>query len=62
MDSFIRIKERSRNLLWLNPDRKHLWNWADSIAYLYQTYCDEMKEVNNFLDLSEFIDKLFLDL
>lgn len=62
LDSFIRIRERSRNLLWLNPDRKHLWNWADSIAYIYREYCDEMKEVNNFLDLSEFIDKLFLDL
>jgi uncharacterized protein len=62
MESFLRIKERSRNLLWLNPDRKHLWNWADSLAYLYQANCDEMKEVNNFLDLSEFIDKLFLDL
>lgn len=62
LNSFIRIKERSRNLLWLNPDRKHLWNWADSIAYIYRDYCDEMKEVNNFLDLSEFIDKLFLDL
>lgn len=62
LDSFVRIKERSRNLLWLNPDRKHLWNWNDSLAYLYQVHCDEMKEVNNFLDLSEFIDKLFLDL
>lgn len=62
LDSFVRIKERSRNLFWLNPDRKHLWNWADSIAYIYREYCDEMKEVNNFLDLSEFIDKLFLDL
>lgn len=62
LDSFIRIKERARNILWLNPDRKHLWNWADSVAYLYRDHCDEMKEVNNFLDLSEFIDKLFLDL
>ena len=61
MNAFIRMKERSRNILWLNPDRKHLWNWADSIAYLYRENCNEMKEVNNFLDLSEFIDKLFLD-
>jgi hypothetical protein len=60
MNAFIRMKERSRNILWLNPDRKHLWNWADSIAYLYRENCNEMKEVNNFLDLSEFIDKLFL--
>jgi uncharacterized protein with von Willebrand factor type A (vWA) domain len=60
--AFITIKERSRNILWLNPDKKHLWNWADSIAYLYGEYCDTMKEVNNFLDLSEFIDKLFIDI
>ncbi len=62
MHAFESMKERSRNLLWLNPDRKHLWNWADSIAHLYQLRCNEMREVNNFLDLSEFIDKLFLDL
>ncbi len=61
LNAFIRIKERSRNILWLNPDRKHLWNWADSVAYIYNEYCDEMKEVNNFLDLSEFIDKLFIN-
>lgn len=60
LDSFIRIKERCRNLFWLNPDRRHLWSWSDSIAELYLPYCDEMKEVRNFLDLSEFIDKLFI--
>ena len=60
LDSFIRMKERSRNLFWLNPDKKHLWGWSDSIANLYQQYCTEMKQVNNFLDLSEFIDRLFI--
>jgi len=62
IDSFRRISERSRNLFWLNPDRKHLWDWNDSIASLYGNFCNEMKEVNNFLDLSEFIDKLFIDM
>jgi hypothetical protein len=61
LESFITMKERSRHILWLNPDKKHLWNWGDSIAYIYRDYCDEMKEVNNFLDLSEFIDKLFIN-
>lgn len=59
IDSFMRIKESSRNIFWLNPDRRHLWDWSDSIAGLYAAHCAEMKEVNNFLDLSEFIDKLF---
>jgi len=60
LDSFIRITERCRNLFWLNPDRRHLWAWSDSIAELYMPHCNEMREVRNFLDLSEFIDKLFV--
>lgn len=59
LDSFIRIKESSRNIFWLNPDRRHLWDWSDSIAGLYAAHCTEMKEVNNVLDLSDFIDRLF---
>lgn len=62
IQSFRKIQERSRNLFWLNPDKRHLWDWNDSIASLYGSCCKEMKEVNNFLDLSEFIDKLFLDI
>jgi len=62
IDYLIKIKERSRNLFWLNPEKKHLWDWSDSIASLYKEYCDDMREVNNFIDLSEFIDKLFIDI
>lgn len=61
LNSLIKIKEKSRNLFWLNPEKKQLWDWGDSIASLYLSHCREMKEVNNFLDLSEFIDKLFID-
>lgn len=60
LESFIKIKERSRNLFWLNPEKRHLWDWSDSIAGTYMPYCTEMKEVNTILDLSEFIDKLFI--
>ncbi len=60
LDSFIRMKERVRSVYWLNPEKRHLWDWSDSIASVYGAHCTEMKEVNNFLDLSEFIDKLFL--
>lgn len=61
IDSFQKIHDRTKNLFWLNPDKKHLWDWNDSLASLYGLYCREMKEVNNFLDLSGFIDKLFID-
>jgi len=61
LEAFMKMKDRSRNLFWLNPDKQHLWDWSDSIATLYQKYCTEMKEVNTFLDLSDFIDRLFDD-
>lgn len=61
LESFRKIRDKTKNLFWLNPDKKHLWDWNDSIASIYGYYCKEMKEVNNFLDLSEFIDKLFID-
>ncbi len=57
--SFMTMCERARRVYWLNPDKKHLWDWSDSLATLYGQFCSEMKEVNNFLDLAEFIDKLF---
>lgn len=60
LDSFIKMKERSRNIYWLNPDKQHLWDWSDSIANVYIPYCSEMREVQNFLDLSHFIDTLFI--
>ena len=59
--SFQKFHDKTKNIFWLNPDKKHLWDWNDSIASLYAYYCKEMKEVNNFLDLSGFIDKLFID-
>jgi len=62
INSFQKIHDKTRNVFWLNPDKKHLWDWNDSIASLYGYYCKEMKEVNNFLDLSGFIDKLFIDI
>lgn len=62
LESFKKIFEKSKNLFWLNPDKKHLWDWSDSIATIYSDYCTEMKEVNNFIDLTEFIDKLFVDI
>lgn len=59
LNAFISIKERSRNVYWLNPEKEHLWDWGDSVATVYQKNCTEMKEVNSFYDLSDFIDMLF---
>jgi uncharacterized protein len=60
MNSFVRMKERSRNIYWLNPEKRHLWDWSDSIASMYIKHCTNMKEVNSILDLTGFIDRLFI--
>lgn len=59
LESLIKIKEGSRGIFWLNPDRKHLWDWSDSIASVYRPHCIEMREVQNFHDLTRFVDRLF---
>ena len=58
LESLLKIKEKSRHIFWLNPDRKHLWGWSDSLATFYEHYCTEMREVNSFRNLSDFIDQL----
>ncbi len=60
LNYFREIGERSREIIWLNPEKMSLWDWGDSIASLYKPFCKEMREVNNLLDLSEFINDLFL--
>jgi hypothetical protein len=59
IEAFIEIKERCKNIIWLNPEKKHLWDWSDSIASVYKPLCLEMMEINSINDLSSFIEKLF---
>ncbi len=59
IDAFIEIQERCKNIIWLNPEKKHLWDWSDSIASVYIPHCVEMREINSINDLSDFIETLF---
>jgi len=59
LESLQKIKDQSRVIFWLNPEKRHLWDWADSIATTYMHYAKHMKEINSFTDLTDFVEILF---
>jgi len=52
------IKERARNVFWLNPEPKSYWDTGDSIIGEYSQYCDGIFEVRNLRQLESFADNL----
>jgi uncharacterized protein with von Willebrand factor type A (vWA) domain len=54
------IKERSRRILWLNPEDENSWGWGDSYAPQYAQYCDRMVECRNLKQLQEAMEYLIM--
>lgn len=52
------IKERARNVFWLNPEPKSYWDTGDSIIGEYSSHCDGVFEVRNLRQLEKFADNL----
>ena len=54
------IRERSRRVVWLNPETKMFWNTGDSEMRAYQAHCDEVRPCQNLNQLLDFITSLVL--
>jgi uncharacterized protein with von Willebrand factor type A (vWA) domain len=39
-----RISERSKRLVWLNPEGRMTWGWGDSEMPRYQTFCNVVRQ------------------
>ncbi len=52
------IREKARNLYWLNPEPKSYWNTGDSIIGEYAKHCDDVFECRNLRQLEAFVDHL----
>jgi len=39
-----RIAERSKRLVWLNPEGRMTWGWGDSEMPRYQTFCNVVRQ------------------
>ncbi len=54
------MRERSRRLIWLNPETEYFWYTGDSEMRTYMEYCDEVRPCQNLNQLLEFIESLVL--
>jgi len=52
------IAERSKRVLWLNPEPPPLWGTGDSEIYRYKPYCNLMREVNTLQHLERVVNDL----
>ena len=52
------ISERSKRLLWFNPEPPPLWGTGDSEVYRYRPYCNLMREVNTLGHLERVVNDL----
>lgn len=52
------MAERSKRLLWLNPEPPPLWGTGDSEVYRYRPYCNLMREVNTLTHLERVVNDL----
>ena len=54
------MHDRSRRVIWLNPETPHFWYTGDSEMRTYLEYCDEVRPCQNLNQLLEFIKSLVL--
>jgi uncharacterized protein with von Willebrand factor type A (vWA) domain len=52
------IKERSRKLIWLNPESEPFWGTGDSEMKKYLPYCDVVRKCNTLTHLERLVEVL----
>ena len=52
------IRQKARQVYWLNPEPKSYWNTGDSIVGEYGAHTDGVFECRNLRQLESFVDKL----
>ena len=54
------MRDRSRRVIWLNPETPYFWYTGDSEMRTYMDYCDEVRPCQNLNQLLDFIHSLVL--
>ncbi len=54
------MREKSRRIIWLNPENEQFWYSGDSQMRTYQAYCHEVRVCQNLNQLLDFIRDLVL--
>jgi uncharacterized protein with von Willebrand factor type A (vWA) domain len=52
------IRQRAKQLIWLNPESRLTWGYGDSEMDLYRRHCHRVEECRNLEQLSKIIDQI----
>ena len=52
------IYERSKRVIWLNPEPRAMWNTGDSETRHYTPYCHQVEECGTLAQLERFVSRL----
>ncbi len=50
--------DRSKRVIWLNPESKNAWNVGDSVMRTYGAYCHQVEECNSLMHLERVVGNL----
>jgi uncharacterized protein with von Willebrand factor type A (vWA) domain len=56
IDLMKQIHDRSRAVIWLNPEPESYWNQGDSVMYRYERFCHVAKQCNTLGQLERIIE------
>jgi uncharacterized protein with von Willebrand factor type A (vWA) domain len=54
------MREKSRRVIWLNPEPEQTWYTGDSEMYAYKQHCNEVRPCRNLNQLLDFVEDLIL--
>jgi hypothetical protein len=54
------IRNKAKNVVWLNPESPSAWGFGDSVMNRYLPYCDVVEECRNLRQLSKIVDQIVL--
>lgn len=55
-----KIRQRAKNVIWLNPESKMTWGFGDSVMDEYAPECTVAREIKNLRQLIEVIEDMVL--
>ncbi len=53
-----KIYERAKWVMWLNPEEKNTWNYADSVMRKFQPYCHQVQVCNSLTHLERIVSSV----
>jgi len=53
-----RLYQRSKRVIWLNPEPRNFWGTGDSEMPIYSPYCNVVKECNTIRHLEHMVANL----